>query len=126
MVIFLLLARVPEGVTPVAEVWTPSEAWPAFRLWLQGKEPLIIGMAMLVVFGVVGIATEIRRMFVYAVMGLILMLVSLLFNTPISIPLFVLSGIAFAVGILMLIRFMRKYPILSNEKIRTMVRENHA
>ena len=52
MVIFLLLARVPEAVTPVAEVWTPSEAWPAFRLWLQGKEPLFIGLAMLVVFPV--------------------------------------------------------------------------
>jgi hypothetical protein len=126
MVIFLLIARVPEGVTPVAEVWTPSETWPAFRLWIQGKEPLLIGLAMLVVFGVVGLATEIRRMFVYAVMGLIIMLGSQLFNGPIFIPLFVLSGIAFAVGIIFLIRFVRKYPKISEEKIPSMGRDNHA
>ena len=126
MVIFLLLARVPEGVTPVAEVWTPSDAWPAFRLWLHGNEPLIIGFALLVVFGVVGLATEIRRMFVYAVLGLILMLGGQFFNDRIFIPMFVLSGIAFVVGILMLIRFVRKYPRISEEKTLTMGLDNHA
>ncbi|UCF60019.1 MAG: hypothetical protein JSV37_09635, partial [Anaerolineaceae bacterium] len=126
MVIFLLIARVPEGVTPVAEVWTPSEAWPTFRLWLQGKEPFLLGLAMLVVFGVVGLATEIRRMFIYAVLGLIIMLSGQLLNSPIFIPLFVLSGIAFAVGIIMLIRFLRKYPKISDDEILPMGHTNHA
>ena len=111
MVFLLLTARAPEGVTPGVKVWAPSEVWPALRLWLEGKEPLIFGMAMFVVFGIVGLATEIRRIFVYAVLGLTTMIGSQLFNVRISIPMFVISGIAYTIGIILLIRFLRKYPL---------------
>jgi hypothetical protein len=126
MVIFLLVARVPEGVTPVAPVWTPSEAWPAFRLWFQGKETLLLGLAMFVVFGVVGLATEIRRMFAYALLGLIIMGGGQLFHLRTFIPLFVLAAIAYAVGIVMLIQFLQKYPILPEEENLIRDRDNHA
>lgn len=126
MVVFLLIAGVPEGANPPAEVWTPSEAWPAFRLWLQGKEALLIGVAMLVVFGLLGLALEIQRLFIYAVLGLIIMLGSQLSNISIFIPIFVLSGIAYTVGIIMLIRFLRKYPKISEEETLPMGQVDHA
>ncbi|HEY42981.1 MAG TPA: hypothetical protein G4O11_03255 [Anaerolineae bacterium] len=125
MVIFLLVARVPEGVTPVAPVWTPSEAWPAFRLWLQGKESLLFGLAMFIVFGVVGMATKIRRLFAYALLGLMIMVGGQLFHLRTFIPLFVMAGITYAVGIIMLIQFLRKYPIMSEENLIG-DRDNHA
>ena len=82
---------------------------------------------MFAVFGLVGLATEIRRMFIYAVLGLIVMLGSQVFNGPISIPLFILSGIAFTVGIIMLIRFLQKFPIVFEEEtLSSMGHTNHA
>jgi hypothetical protein len=126
MVVFLLIAGVPEGVTPVAEVWTPSEAWPAVRMWLQGKESLLFGLAMFIVFAVVGIATEIRRMFAYALLSLIIMVGGQLLNLRTFIPSFVLAGIAYAVGIIMLIQFIRRFPIVLEEETLIREREDHA
>jgi hypothetical protein len=126
MMIFLLMARVPEGVTPVAEVWTPSEAWPTFRFWLQGKESLFLGLAMLIVFGVVGIATEIRRLFAYALFGLVIMVGGQLLHLRIFIPLLALAGIAYSVGIFMLTRFVRKFPIMSEDQNLIRELEDHA
>lgn len=124
MVILLLGARVPEGASPPARVWTPSDAWPLLRTsfmpWLEESGTVLLGLGMLAVLGIVGLATEIRRMFVYALLSLVLMIGAQLLGLRTFIPLFALGGSILAVGGVMLARFVRRYPIPSSEEI------NHA
>lgn len=126
MVVLLLVAGVPEGVTPVAPVWTPSEAWPNLKLWVEGKSTLLFGVAALVVFGVVGLATEIRRLHGYALLSLVIMTGGQLLGLKTHIPVFALGSIILAVGVAMLVRFLRKHPIISTEETSSGEHINHA
>jgi len=126
MVILLLVAGVPEGVTPVAPVWTPSEAWPNLKLWVEGKSNVLLGIATLVVFGVLGLATEIRRLYGYALLSLIIMTGGQLLGLKTHIPVFTMGSIILAVGIAMLVRFLRSHPILSTEEASSEEQINHA
>jgi hypothetical protein len=126
MVVLLLVAGVPEGVTPVAPVWTPSEAWPNLKLWLEDKGSVLFGVAALVVFGVAGFATEIRRLYAYAMLSLVIMTGGQLLSLKPHIPVFALGGIFLAVGVAMLVRFLRKHPIISTEETSSGEHINHA
>jgi hypothetical protein len=121
MVILLLGAGVPGGALPPAEVWTPSDVWPflrdSFRPWLQEYQSLLSGFGALIVLGMVGLATEIRRLFVYALMSLVLMTGAWLLGLRMFIPLFVVGGSIMAVGGVMLAQFVRRYPIPPSEEI---------
>lgn len=123
MVILLLSAEVPEGASPPAEVWTPSEVWPSLRTslspWLRENGAWLSGLVALIGFGVVGLAIEIRRMFVYALLGLIIMTGGQLLNLQTFILLFILAGSILSAGVVLLIRFLRKYPIVAEEEERT-------
>jgi hypothetical protein len=126
MVGLLLVAGVPEGVTPVGPVWTPSEAWPDLKLWLEGKDSFMFGVAAFVLFGVVGLATEIRRFYTYAVISLAVMTSGQAINLPTHISVITLGCILLVVGIVMLTRFLRKHPFLSPDETTSRENVNHA
>jgi hypothetical protein len=126
MVVLLLVAGVPEGVTPVAPVWTPSEVWPYLKLWVEGKGAVLFGVAALLLFGVVGFITEIRRFLVYAVLSLVIMTGGQLLGFETHIPVYLLGGIFLAAGVTMLVRFLQKHSILSTEENSSGEHINHA
>lgn len=126
MVVLLLVAGVPEGVTPVAPVWTPSEAWPNLKLWVEGKGAVLFGAVTLVLFVVVGLATEMRRLYGYALLSLVIMTGGQLLGLETHIPMFVLGGIILTVGIAMLVHFLRSHPIPSTEETSSEEQITHA
>lgn len=126
MVGLLLVAGVPEGVTPVGPVWTPSEAWPDLKLWLEGKGSFMFGVAAFVLFGVVGLATEIRRFYAYAMISLAVMTSGQVLSFKTHISIIILGCIFLIVGVAMLVRFLRKHPILSHNETSSGENEYHA
>jgi hypothetical protein len=126
MLVLLLTAAPPKGVVPGVQVWTPSEAWPELRLWTEGKGTALFGVAALVFFGVVALATEIRRLYGYALLSLVVMTGGQLLGLKTHIPVFALGGTIIAVGAALLVRFLRKHPILSPEETYSEEQLNHA
>ena len=126
MLALLLTAAPPKGVAPGVQVWTPSEAWPELRLWVEGKGTFLIGIAALALFAVVGLATEIRRLYGYALLSLVIMSGGQLLALETHIPVFALGSIILAVGAAMLVRFLRKHPILAPEETYSEEQLNHA
>jgi hypothetical protein len=126
MVVLLLVAGVPEGVTPVAPVWTPSETWPNLKLWLEGKSSFLFGVITFAILGVIGLGTEIRRLYAYALMSLVIMTGGQVLSLKTHISVIALGCIFIIVGVAMLVHFLRKHPIISAEETTSGEHINHA
>jgi hypothetical protein len=92
-------------------------------LLLSGKSsssPLILAMrqspllvyALLgfIGFGLAGLVLRLPRLFVYALLSLAMMISGHLLNLPLWLPLLILGGTILAIGAVLLIGFLRRYP----------------
>ena len=66
-------------------------------------------------FGLAGLISGIRRLYVYALLSVVITLSAHLLNLPIYVPFLVFSGIVLTVGTIYLVRFLRRYPIAMEE-----------
>jgi hypothetical protein len=93
-------------------------------LLLSGKSsssPLILAMrqspllvyALLgfIGFGLAGLVLRLPRLFVYALLSLAMMISGHLLNLPLWLPLLILGGTILAIGAVLLIGFLRRYPL---------------
>jgi len=95
---------------------TPGPSTPAALLWI-GDHPLSFYAAVAAVgFGLGGLITGIRRLFVYALLSLCLLLGGQLLGARQFVPVLLLGGIILGAGIALLVRFLRKYPAPAEEE----------
>ena len=81
-------------------------------LWIR-KGPLILyALLGAIGFGLAGLITGIRRLFIYALLSMVIMSGAHLFNLPIFVAFLLLGGVIFVSGIFLLVSFLRKHPIV--------------
>jgi len=66
-------------------------------------------------FGLAGLISGIRRLYLYALLSVVITLSAHLLNLPIYVPFLVFSGIVLTIGTIFLVRFLRRYPIVMEE-----------
>lgn len=110
MLLVLLVGDLPPGEVPVAPVWLPSHQWPSLRLWMAEKGALVFGIAALVVLGLIGLGTGLRRMWVYAGLGFAFGVAGQLAGWQTDLPALALGGTLLIVGAVVFVRFLRSHP----------------
>jgi hypothetical protein len=98
-------------------------------LLLSGKSsssPLILAMhqspllvyALLgfIGFGLAGLVLRLPRLFLYALLSLAMLISGHLLNLPLWLPFLLLGGTILAIGVVLLIGFLRRYPIAEEDK----------
>lgn len=80
------------------------------------KSPLMLyALLGFIGFGLAGLISGIRRLYIYALLSVVITLSAHLLNLPIYVPFLVFSGIVLTIGTIFLVRFLRKYPIATEE-----------
>lgn len=109
-VLFLLLAGLVIFLLPIfGRVDSPMVAW------IRSSPLLFFGLAGAVGFGVGGAISGIRRLTTYAVLCSVLMIAGHVLGLAPYIPILLLAAALFTVGAILMIRFMRKYPLAGAE-----------
>jgi hypothetical protein len=80
------------------------------------KSPLLIyALLGFTGFGLAGWVTGLRRLLIYALLAMAVMIGGHLFHLPLWAPLLLSGGIIVTVGAVLLIGFLRKYPVVEAE-----------
>ena len=85
-------------------------------IWLREYFMLFFGTFLAVGFGIFGFISGIRRLYAYALLSLVLLGSAQFLTIQDFIPVVVLGGSIFASGLVLLFRFLRKYPGAANEE----------
>ena len=88
---------------------------PAFSAWLREYHMLVLGAIAAVSFGGVALLTGLRRLYAYAVLTILLFAGGHLLDAPAWLQVFTLGVLILLVGLVVLIRFLRRYPIPAEE-----------
>jgi len=83
--------------------------------WVREYTLLFYGLVGVIGFGLAGLISGIRRLFLYALLSLLLMGGGQLMGVEEYIPFFLLGGSILVVGAVLLTRFIRRYPIAVEE-----------
>jgi hypothetical protein len=76
------------------------------------QSPLIVyALLGFIGFGLAGLVLRLPRLFLYALLSLAMMISGHLLNLPLWLPLLILGGTILAIGAVLLIGFLRRYPI---------------
>lgn len=94
---------------------TESGGTPSWLLFLTDNYMLAIGGIVSFLFLLGGYTFQTKRMYTYTLLVLTIFIVGHFIYYPLEYYLLLLSTIMFAVGILMMIRFVNKYPKTSQE-----------
>jgi len=84
---------------------------PAPIIWIRENELLFYGLVGALFFAVAALISGIRRMVFYSIWCLFLMAAGQALGVHEFVPFLLLGGIVFMVGIVLVVRFIRKYPI---------------
>ena len=80
------------------------------------KSPLMLyALIGFIGFGLAGLISGIRRLYIYALLSVVITLSAHLLNLPIYVPFLVLSGTILTIGAIFLVRFLRRYPLALEE-----------
>lgn len=90
---------------------------PPAVLWMREYPLLLYGLLGALIFGLAGLIGAIRRLLVYALLSLFIMISGQVLGTQQFVPFLLLGGAIFVVGVVLLVRFLRKYPITPEEEI---------
>jgi len=87
-------------------------------LILAMRQSPLLGYALLgfIGFGLAGLVLRLPRLFLYALLSLALMIGGHLLNLPLWLPFLLLGGTILAIGVVLLIGFLRRYPIAEEDK----------
>lgn len=112
-VVILVLVLLLVGMLVVL---LPSNTSPSALLLGIRKSPLMLyALLGFLGFGLAGLISGIRRLYVYALLSVVITLSAHLLNLPIYVPFLVFSGIVLTIGTIYLVRFLRRYPIAMEE-----------
>jgi hypothetical protein len=89
----------------------PDILSPGFQVWLRQYYMLLLGVVAALCFFGAGALTGISRLYVYAVLFLVIFLLGTWLNILPAIYVILTGGFVEVVGIWMMVRFLRKYPI---------------
>lgn len=90
---------------------------PPAVLWIREYPLLLYGLLVALMFGLAGLISEIRRLLLYALLSLFLMIGGQVLGIQQFVPFLLLGGVIFVVGVALLVRFLHKYPIAAEEGI---------
>jgi hypothetical protein len=112
-VVILVLVLLLVGMLVVL---LPSNTSPSALLLGIRQSPLMLyALLGFLGFGLAGLISGIRRLYVYALLSVVITLSAHLLNLPIYVPFLVFSGIVLTIGTIYLVRFLRRYPIAMEE-----------
>jgi hypothetical protein len=83
--------------------------------WIREYSLLFYGLIGCLGFGLVGLISGIRRLFFYSLLSLLFMGGGQLIGVAEYIPFFLLGGSILVVGAVLLMRFIRNYPVAVEE-----------
>lgn len=84
-------------------------------IWIR-KNPLQLhALVGLVGFGLAGFITGIRRLFIYALFSIVIMSGAHLLNLSIYVPFLVFGSAILVTGTILLVNFLRKHPVVSED-----------
>lgn len=88
---------------------------PPELLWIRENTMFFYGLVGVLGFGLAGLISGIRRLFVYALLSIFLMVTGQLLDFQEFVPFLLLGGTIFVTGLILLVRFMRKYPVAAED-----------
>lgn len=109
MVLVLLL------VGMLVMILSPSTSSSAILLGIRKSPLMLYALLGFIGFGLAGLITGIGRLYIYSLLSLVITLIGHLLDLPIYVPFFVFSGILLTIGTILLVRFLRRYPIVVEE-----------
>ena len=81
------------------------------------QSPLLVyALLGFIGFGLAGLVLRLPRLFLYALLSLVMMISGHLLNLPLWLPFLLLGGTILAIGAVLLIGFLRRYPIAEEDK----------
>jgi hypothetical protein len=97
-------------------VFTRNETIPALTAWIKEYGLVVIGVLLAGLFSLIAWATGAKRVYAYAALALIAFVSSYWFNLEFPLYLTVLGAVVLLSGIVVLLRFKRKYPVLEGRQ----------
>ncbi len=89
---------------------------PPGLIWIRENPSLLYGLLGVTGFGLAGLISGIQRLFAYALLSLFLLAGGQLLGIPAFVPILFLGSTLLVTGILLLIRFLRKYPAVAEDE----------
>ena len=83
--------------------------------WIRENPLMFYGVLGFVGFGVIGMLNGLKRLFVYALLSVLLMMGGHFLGLPNSVPFLVLGGVILFIGIFLLIGFMHNNPAIKED-----------
>ena len=81
------------------------------------QSPLLVyALLGFIGFGLAGLVLRLPRLFLYALLSLVMMISGHLLNLPLWFPFLLLGGTILVIGAVLLIGFLRRYPIVEEDK----------
>jgi len=97
-------------------VFTRSETIPTLTTWVKEYGLIVIGVLLAGLFGLIAWATGARRVYAYAALAGIAFASGYWFDFEFPLYLMVLGAVILLSGIVVLLRFKRKYPVLEGRQ----------
>jgi len=88
----------------------------SFILGVRKSPLLIYALIGFIGFGLAGWVLGLRRLLVYALLSLVIMIGGHLLHLPLWAPLLLSGGAIVAIGAVLLVSFLRRYPVAEEEK----------
>ena len=83
---------------------------------MRQSPSLVYALLGFIGFGLAGLVLRLPRLFLYALLSLAMMIGGHLLNLPLWLPFLLLGGTILAIGAVLLIGFLRRYPIAEEDK----------
>lgn len=112
-VVLLVLVLLLVGV--LVALLSSSTSSSALLLGIRKSPLMLYALLGFIGFGLAGLISGIRRLYIYALLSVVITLGAYLLNLPIYVPFLVFSGIVLTIGAVFLVRFLRKCPISTKE-----------
>jgi hypothetical protein len=82
--------------------------------WMHAwTKDLLLGLGGALLLDLVGLILSARRLYVYALLSVVIFAISYIFNGPLWLSMVVLSGIIILIGMMVLLRFLSEHPGLA-------------
>ncbi|MEW5922434.1 MAG: hypothetical protein AB1746_00450 [Candidatus Zixiibacteriota bacterium] len=91
-------------------VWYAFTGNAGWQLWIRKLEFLPFGIVIGILIGAAGLVFDIKRISLYGLLTIILFLAGYFMHTNLGLIFTVLGAICLITGIVLLVRFMKKYP----------------
>ncbi len=93
-----------------------SSTPPPGLIWIRANPSLLYGVLGVVGFGLAWLVSGIGRLFLYALLSLFLLVGGHLLGIQEFVPILLLGSTILVTGISLLVRFLRKYPTVTEEE----------